>query len=818
MSFDSKLRPHAVVIGLDCMTGLQTARILTRRGIPVVAIANNPAHPCSQTNVCERRLLADTTTEELIECLQNLGRELPHRAVLYPCTDMSVLLISRHRDELHQWFHVVLPEPDMVEMLTDKIRFYQYAKSQGLPVPATFLVCERADAERAARELPFPCLLKPTLKTPRWEQHTKAKAYKIASAEELLRTYDQCASWADFLMVQHWIQGDDAALYSCNCYFNASSEALVTFVSRKLRQWPPEAGTSCLGQECKNDIVLNQTVKLFRNVRHRGLGYLEMKCDAESGEYFIIEPNIGRPTGRSALAEASGVELLFTQYCDALGWPLPDRREQRYRGKKWTYFRRDIQAAGFYWRRGDLTLRNWARSWRGLSCDALFSWTDPLPFLLDWKEALSRLVFNKSKRVKRTVSRLRSPAVVHTSQKCTQSINGQSADKEYVDYDIHGIVGVRLINPSSSDAAAVRKQLGPMQTPLTREPDIVVRFVEKLATEHVCAVDLHRNEFSNESFYIRQSGGRDARVRIAFDEIGHGCKILCESGARSVPLLMAIVNLTALKKGYVPLHASAFVHKGMGVLLAGWAKGGKTEALLAFAAHGAEYVGDEWVLLRADGEKVYGIPESIRLWDWHLDQLPSVRRQVGRRDRVLFKTIHAAEWLQHNVSAGTLGRTFPSQLLRRAMPALHRQLNVVIQPEKIFGCIGPLAARPVKLFLMMIHQDSSIQIEPADSLEVARRMASSVRYEQLPLLQHYLSFRFAFPERKNELIERAHELQEELLCRALAGVESWVVRHPYPVSFGELYHAMQPFVERDSARHVPAPASVDAKSETAVVA
>jgi len=54
-----------------------------------------------------------------------------------------------------------------------------------------------------------------------------------------------------------------------------------------------------------------------------------------------------------------------------------------------------------------------------------------------------------------------------------------------------------------------------------------------------------------------------------------------------VPHLLAVINLTALAKGVLPLHASAFTYRGLGVLATGWAKGGKTETLLEFAWLGA---------------------------------------------------------------------------------------------------------------------------------------------------------------------------------------------------------------------------------------
>jgi len=109
-----------------------------------------------------------------------------------------------------------------------------------------------------------------------------------------------------------------------------------------------------------------------------------MKQDTRTGKHYIIEPNIGRPTGRSAISEAGGVELLYTKYCDLVGRPLPANRQQQYKGVKWIYFRRDLQSAFAYWRQGKLTLKDWAASWRGKKVDALFSRSDPAPFIYDF--------------------------------------------------------------------------------------------------------------------------------------------------------------------------------------------------------------------------------------------------------------------------------------------------------------------------------------------------------------------------------------------------------------------------------------------------
>jgi predicted ATP-grasp superfamily ATP-dependent carboligase len=125
-----------------------------------------------------------------------------------------------------------------------------------------------------------------------------------------------------------------------------------------------------------------------------------MKQDACSGRYLIIEPNIGRPTGRSATAEIGGVELLYTMYCDAVGWPLPANREQKYKGVKWIYLRQDFRSALYRWRKGELTLKEWRRSWHGLKTDAVFSWRDPVPFLSDIIHVVRVLLSDKERRKK----------------------------------------------------------------------------------------------------------------------------------------------------------------------------------------------------------------------------------------------------------------------------------------------------------------------------------------------------------------------------------------------------------------------------------
>jgi predicted ATP-grasp superfamily ATP-dependent carboligase len=222
---------------------------------------------------------------------------------------MSVYLISKYRDRLKDRYHIKLTEHDTVDKLMSKVRLYKYAQENNFPIPKTFFLRSLEETQNIVGELTFPCVIKPPISAdPEWEQKSKLKAYKVSTPEELIEVYKNNSELTDVLIVQEWVEGPETNLYSCNCYFDENNQPVVTFVAKKLRQWPPITGESSLGVECRDDIVLDITVNLFKSVNYQGLSYVEIKQDSRNGKYYIIEPNIGRPTGRSAIAEAAGVE------------------------------------------------------------------------------------------------------------------------------------------------------------------------------------------------------------------------------------------------------------------------------------------------------------------------------------------------------------------------------------------------------------------------------------------------------------------------------------------------------------------------------
>jgi predicted ATP-grasp superfamily ATP-dependent carboligase len=384
MPASDRSRP-AVVVGLDSFTGLQTTRLLADRGVPVIAIAENRDHFCVRTRVPKRKIIAPTSGEGLVRALERLGASLSSDgpAFLLPCADNAVLTISAWRDRLEPFYRFVLPPHEVIERLIDKVSFAEHAQRHGLPIPPTAIIRTREDAVAASRALGYPAVVKPGVKTPTWLANSRTKVYAASNAQELLAIHDRISAWAPELIAQSWVEGGEDSLFSFNGYFDRAGRPQATFIARKIRQWPPDTGTSSLGVEVRDDAVLDAAVQLFTSAGYRGLAYVEMKRDERDGRYAIIEPNLGRPTGRSAIAERGGVELLLTAYCDALDLPLPDGRTQRYTGVKWIYWRHDLQASAVAMRRGRLSLGGWWRSVQGPKIEAVASLRDPRPMVAE---------------------------------------------------------------------------------------------------------------------------------------------------------------------------------------------------------------------------------------------------------------------------------------------------------------------------------------------------------------------------------------------------------------------------------------------------
>ena len=131
-------QPTAVVLGLG-QNGMATCRALGRVGIPVIGIDTDLDQPSARTRYATKFHCPDFLSggPGLVDSLEQIGRGLREKGVLFPSGDLNLAVISEHRERLEPYFHISLPPKPVVEMFLNKKMFYQFAMDKGFPLPQT---------------------------------------------------------------------------------------------------------------------------------------------------------------------------------------------------------------------------------------------------------------------------------------------------------------------------------------------------------------------------------------------------------------------------------------------------------------------------------------------------------------------------------------------------------------------------------------------------------------------------------------------------------------------------------------------------------
>ncbi|MDP9423681.1 MAG: hypothetical protein M3Q19_12775 [Pseudomonadota bacterium] len=373
--------------------------------------------------------------------------------------------------------------------------------------------------------------------------------------------------------------------------------------------------------------------------------------------------------------------------------------------------------------------------------------------------------------------------------------------REIVDFNIHDLVGIRLVDPSSRDVAVVAGHLGLKPSEFSGSPALTITYVDRLTVDQPLRF-LGRDDvaFTDDAFIIVRSRTlARARTKVAMDRIGETCELVCETGLPAIPLLRQLLNLVMLARNVVPVHAAAFNHQDRGVLVTGWSHGSKTGTLLAFMAAGAKFIGDEWLYLSASHDRMYGLPDQLEARPWYLDELPQYQRQVRFLDRARTGLTAGMAGLLSSLAARSEQRnSLAAKLIRYAHQALLDQQSIHLKPLSLFGAESCSLASPLDVVIVAASHDSSdVLVSPAQLEQVAGRMAASFVHEQASLLSCYHKHLFAFPDRRNSLLDQLEQIYRERVGQALRGKPAYTMLHPYPVGIQALRQAIEPLLTTD---------------------
>jgi D-aspartate ligase len=375
-------RPAAVVVGLN-INGLGTVRALGRQGIPVIAITSASGEPSEFTRFAVRKVRRPdlkASDDAVVAALLELAPTLQGPAVVFPSGDLYLQGISEHRDELAAHYLFPFPDRETVRLVGDKVRFYRFCQEHGFPIPRTWFPSGPDDIPAIARDVAYPCVVKPSVAGAKWRQRG-FKLLPARSPDELAAQYRLAHEVWPSHIIQEVTPGPDSALHFSLTYLDGDHAPLAMFTGRKLRQWIPHYGISSMAISELNPEVAALSLDILRALDYTGYGSVEYKRHAVTGQLLMTEVTM-RTWYPHALSERLGINLPYLAYCHLHGFDAGPRPTGFEAGVKWIDEEGDFRSALHYWRHGELSLGEWVRSYRGKKKWALFVSDDLRPGLV----------------------------------------------------------------------------------------------------------------------------------------------------------------------------------------------------------------------------------------------------------------------------------------------------------------------------------------------------------------------------------------------------------------------------------------------------
>ena len=373
-----------------------------------------------------------------------------------------------------------------------------------------------------------------------------------------------------------------------------------------------------------------------------------------------------------------------------------------------------------------------------------------------------------------------------------------------IDYDFHGILGLRLVDPNLSFAKWVGAELKPLASSASAiDPDVSVVRADSGVTSDARfslgnAGDYQECVYSDSELWVRSDG---EFLSIPFEALGKRCEIRYTGGfraRRAWRYVRPILQIGLLAKGSLAVHASSMIYRDKGILLAGWAESGKTEALLGFLMDGASMISDKWTIVSEQGDAIYGFPSRITMRDWVPKYLPEVLEILtpGQKRRLRIGGAMAAMATRALQSArGIDSVAMVSEILR---PALDTGRTVTIDQSQLEALGGGDAKAATqapfdKLFLLLPSDRRDVQVQPSSGAEASRRLSECASYERRHLFGLYSKFKYAIPGAPPTALDDAKEREESMLQRVLATKEVYQVLAPFPCDPRAMQAAIAPF-------------------------
>ena len=358
--------------------GLGIVRSLGRLGVPVYSV-ESAWDPASSSRYCRGRFalnVCDRAPHESVRSLLEIGQKLGGRPILIATTDTAANWVAEQAAALQVVFRFPSPGATLVRGLSDKGRMQDLARRSGVATARSVLPRSRQDVEQFLETAVFPVMIKATDGV-RLRRRTGGTKFLVHTRPELLELYARAEDRDEpNLLLQEFIPGED---WMFNGYFDRNSQCRFGVTGKKIRRFPVNTGVTSLGICLRNETVHRTTTGFMEAIGYQGILDIRYRRDSRTGQYKVLDVNPRIGCTFRLFTASNGMDVARALYLEMTGQRITAADAEE--GRKWMVEDFDLFSAFRSWRSGDLTLRDWAGSLRGVQEAACFALDDPLPFL-----------------------------------------------------------------------------------------------------------------------------------------------------------------------------------------------------------------------------------------------------------------------------------------------------------------------------------------------------------------------------------------------------------------------------------------------------
>jgi len=227
------------------------------------------------------------------------GIATQHRSkklVLLACGDSYVDLISKYRDEFPaNVVAPIVPHNQLIDLIR-KDRFYAACRAHGIAYPPTFIY-ERGMGHSYSLGFDCPVIVKPANGISWWEHPFagQKKVHRVESLQELDQLIDQIydSGYADALIVQDLIPGDDSHMRVLTCYSDRNGKVTLAALGQVLLEehTPKGIGNHAAILTGAQSPVVKVLTAFLEKIGYVGFSNFDIKHDPRDGTDRVFELN-----------------------------------------------------------------------------------------------------------------------------------------------------------------------------------------------------------------------------------------------------------------------------------------------------------------------------------------------------------------------------------------------------------------------------------------------------------------------------------------------------------------------------------------------